>query len=197
MTDRFYFTGGTALAAYYLFHRYSDDIDLFSQSPIDPDDLFPTMTSLATHLHATFTPQWIDNRMYMCLFRLPDGTDLKVDLCHYPYPRLEPGPAQNGFPVDSLFDIAVNKMVTVVQRASAKDFVDLYYLLERFGYWDLAQGAKKKFNMEIDPLLFSGDLLEVDDVDVLPRMITPLTIPQLKEYFHTQAIEIGKKSVVE
>lgn len=197
IADRFYFTGGTALAAYYLSHRYSDDIDLFCQSPISPESLFPVMSALATHLHAPCTPQWIDSGMYVCIFQFPKGQSLKVDLCSYPYPRLQTGQHKDGFPIDSLFDIAVNKMVTVGQRASAKDFVDLYYLFDQFGYWDLAHGAKKKFNMDIDPILFAGDLLAVDDIDVLPRMIKPLTIAEVKDFFHKKAVEIGKTSVRE
>ena len=37
-SDPFYLTGGTALAGYYMGHRYSDDIDLFThdQSALDP-----------------------------------------------------------------------------------------------------------------------------------------------------------------
>jgi len=31
LTDRFYFTGGTALSYYYLHHRLSEDLDFFSE----------------------------------------------------------------------------------------------------------------------------------------------------------------------
>jgi predicted nucleotidyltransferase component of viral defense system len=30
-SERFYLSGGTALSAYYLQHRYSDDLDLFTR----------------------------------------------------------------------------------------------------------------------------------------------------------------------
>ena len=33
--DNFYFTGGTPLAAFYLKHRLSEDIDLFSEEEVD------------------------------------------------------------------------------------------------------------------------------------------------------------------
>lgn len=36
LTGRFYLTGGTALAAYYLKHRYSEDLDFFSEDNVDP-----------------------------------------------------------------------------------------------------------------------------------------------------------------
>jgi predicted nucleotidyltransferase component of viral defense system len=34
--DNFYLTGGTALAEYYLKHRYSEDLDFFSPEEVDP-----------------------------------------------------------------------------------------------------------------------------------------------------------------
>lgn len=32
LSDQFYLAGGTALAAYYLNHRYSDDLDFFTNN---------------------------------------------------------------------------------------------------------------------------------------------------------------------
>lgn len=49
ITKRFYFTGGTALAEFYLHHGISEDIDLFSELEINPsvkdlkDEDFPSM----------------------------------------------------------------------------------------------------------------------------------------------------------
>jgi len=34
LTRRFYFTGGTPLAAFYLFHRISEDLDFFSEQEV-------------------------------------------------------------------------------------------------------------------------------------------------------------------
>jgi len=35
LCKKFYFTGGTPLCAFYLFHRLSEDIDLFSETEIN------------------------------------------------------------------------------------------------------------------------------------------------------------------
>ena len=42
LVKKFYLTGGTALAAFYLYHRYSEDIDFFSEEEVDllPIDAF-------------------------------------------------------------------------------------------------------------------------------------------------------------
>ncbi len=34
-TEKFYLTGGTALAGFYLHHRYSEDLDFFSMEEVD------------------------------------------------------------------------------------------------------------------------------------------------------------------
>ncbi|MBI2644253.1 MAG: nucleotidyl transferase AbiEii/AbiGii toxin family protein [Candidatus Wildermuthbacteria bacterium] len=35
LSQKFYLTGGTALAAFYLRHRYSEDLDFFSEEEIN------------------------------------------------------------------------------------------------------------------------------------------------------------------
>ena len=41
--------------------------------------------------------------------------------------RLEEGTKIKGFTVDSLRDIATNKLLTINQRTQVKDFVDLFF----------------------------------------------------------------------
>jgi len=71
----FYLTGGTALAAFYLFHRYSDDLDLFTND--QPLELvWPTFQQLLPTLGLTVesrTPQFLR-------LRHPEG--LRVDVVH-------------------------------------------------------------------------------------------------------------------
>ena len=40
ITGNFYLTGGTALAEFYLKHRYSEDLDFFSEQEVDILSLF-------------------------------------------------------------------------------------------------------------------------------------------------------------
>lgn len=195
LINRFYFTGGTALSEYYLHHRYSEDIDLFSEQPIEPDTLRDIVSEWATKLKATVTPRLVDERMYICDFVFADDEHLKVDLCYYPYPRIEKNAPDGKLMIDSLMDIAVNKMITINQRATIKDFVDLYYLYPKFGYWDLSYGVEKKFKIKLDKFFVSTDMLIVDTFTTLPRMIKPLTIPKLKAFYRKTAIELAKDSV--
>jgi hypothetical protein len=195
LTDRFYFTGGTALSHYYLQHRLSEDLDFFSENPMSPEILFSIITDIAKALTAKVTPRLIDNRMYICIYQFPDKTELKVDFCHYPYPLLEKGNTDGNLRIDSLFDIAVNKITTIGQRTTAKDFVDLYYLWQKFGLWDLVHGSEKKFKVKYEPFLLSSDILAFEHITDLPIMLKPLTITELKAYFREQAVALARKSV--
>ena len=78
---------------------------------------------------------------------------------------------------------------------TVKDFVDLYYLLKKFTFWDLRKGAKQKFRMNIEPMLIAADFLAVEEFTVLPRMIKPLTLEELKAFFRAQAMKLAKKNI--
>lgn len=46
VTDSFYLSGGTALAEYYLHHRYSEDLDFFSECEVDVQGIFTVLSSV-------------------------------------------------------------------------------------------------------------------------------------------------------
>jgi len=60
MVKRFYFTGGTALSEYYLHHRYSDDLDFFSEEEVETDVLFPLLTDWSKALGCTITTRFME-----------------------------------------------------------------------------------------------------------------------------------------
>jgi hypothetical protein len=57
---------------------------------------------------------------------LEDGFLFKVDFNYYPFPRIEKGLKWKNIVVDSLLDIAVNKVHTISMKPRARDFVDLF-----------------------------------------------------------------------
>ncbi|MDP3956788.1 MAG: nucleotidyl transferase AbiEii/AbiGii toxin family protein, partial [bacterium] len=53
LRDNFYLTGGTALAAFYLRHRYSEDLDFFSEKEVDMINLNASVAKLKKSSGAT------------------------------------------------------------------------------------------------------------------------------------------------
>lgn len=194
-TDTFYFTGGTALSEFYLHHRLSDDLDFFSDLPYDPQRILAALTGWSKTLHFTIQNQFVDPT-HICLLTYPDKAVIKVDFARYPYPSLAPKTMFKGsLRVDSLLDIAVNKLVTLTQRSEVKDFVDLYYLFDTFTFWDLRDGAKEKFHVELEPYMVAANFMAVEDFDYLPIMRKKLTVEELKEFYRKKAQELSKKNI--
>ncbi|MBI3485714.1 nucleotidyl transferase AbiEii/AbiGii toxin family protein [Candidatus Daviesbacteria bacterium] len=190
----FYLTGGTALSAFYLKHRYSDDLDFFSERKFDNKIIFTLMEMWSKKCNFKFSSNFAEvNYMFNLIF--DKNSELKVDFAYYPYKRIEKRDIINGVEVDSLTDIAVNKLLVVTQRSEVKDFVDLYFLLRDFSVWDLIEGVKVKFKKEIDPFILAADFLKIEDFDFLPRMIKPLEIDLLKEFYRKLSKELGVKSL--
>lgn len=190
----FYFTGGTALSAVYLHHRESEDLDFFSETDFENEPILEIVKNIASSLNISYRFT-IRYRSRIVELVKKDNLLIKIDFVYHPYKRLEKGPVIKGFPVDSLLDIAANKLLTVNQRNEVKDFVDLYFLLKKFTIWDLLYAIKSKYKMEIDLILVASDFLKVEDFDFLPRMLVPLTLDTLKSFFKEKARELSKRTV--
>lgn len=192
--ENFYFTGGTALSEFYLHHRYSEDIDIFSEKKFDPQIIISFMDSLREKYHFEYQVETIQT-VNMFFLNFGQEPALKIDFNNYAYPRVEKSVLHDGIYIDSLLDIAINKLSTIIRRTDVKDFVDLYYLEPKFGLWDLIEGVKIKFHQEIEIYNLSSDFLKIDEFEALPRMIKPLTLNELKRFFREKAKELGRRAV--
>jgi len=190
----FYFTGGTALSEYYLQHRQSEDLDFFTKSDFDPQVVLEAINSWSKIYEFTVKSSFVDPT-HIYLLKFKDNDQLKIDFAKYPFPNLNEPEDHGGLKVDSFFDISVNKFLTINQRTEAKDFVDIYYILEKFNFWQLKDGVAAKFNIEIDPFLMAADYLKVENFENLPRMYKKLNLVILKEFFRNQAKKLSGQSV--
>lgn len=196
LSGNYYFTGGTALAEFHLKHRLSDDLDFFTKDKIDQPVITSLIEQWSKRLGYKYSARFVEV-VYRFELIFPSKENIKIDFGYFPYKLIEKGISFQSFMVDSLRDIATNKMTTVNQRTDVKDFVDLYFILkEHFTIWDLLYSAEVKFpNMIFDPYLLSQDFLKVEDFDVLPKMIKPLKLTELREFFRQKAREIAQKAV--
>jgi predicted nucleotidyltransferase component of viral defense system len=192
--NNFYFTGGTALSSYYLKHRYSDDLDFFSEKEFNNQVIFNMIEEIASKYNFNLQSRF-EEVTYIFDLIFSNNLKLKLDFSYYPYKRLEKGDLIENLPIDSLLDIATNKIITVSQRNDVKDFVDLYYLLQKYSLWDLISAAKIKFKLEIDPFLLASDFLKAEDFTFLPKMIKPLSLSELQSFYRQTAKDLGQKSV--
>lgn len=194
LSKQFYFTGGTALSSFYLHHRESEDLDFFSENDFENTAIEKLMANLSLELKLPyrFTERQV---VRVCEFFKNNKLLIKIDFSYYPYERVEKGKQYQGMAIDSIRDIATNKLLTINQRSDVKDFVDLYFLFKHFTIWDLIYGVERKFRREMDMVLIASDFTKTEEFDLLPKMIKPLTLEELKSFFRKKAKEIGRRAV--
>ena len=192
LKNMFYLTGGTALAEFYLRHRLSEDIDLFTYENFDLKavDLFINRCKDIIKPKDLYRQKIYDRYNYN--FVLKD-TILKIEFVKYEFKNLKPLIKRNNLFVNDVYDIAVNKFFTLFDRNETKDFVDLFFLLKKFTLNQLIRGVKIKFGFNIDPIMIGGELLKIKKNAFMPKMLTPLTREELTDFFEKQALKLREK----
>lgn len=192
---KFYFTGGTPLAAFYLRHRLSEDIDLFSEEEVN----IARIRIFIGKVQKKLKLKKIDYRQFLGLhsFQLffPNNAILKVDFNYYPFSRIEKGIKYNNLAVDSILDIAVNKIHTIAMKPRARDFIDIYFIIKekKYNLNDLLMKAKTKFDWHIDPVQLGSRLFLAKDVADYPRMLKKISHQEWRNFFIEEAKKLKGK----
>ena len=190
----FYLSGGTALAAYYLQHRFSDDLDFFVFE--NPDLIF--LKSFAEKIKEEIGAKDIRfERLYdrnQFFFETSTG-ELKVEFTKYPFRQLENTTLKDGIKIDSLRDLAANKLMAMLDRFDPKDFADLFFILQNKNIGDIKLDVETKFEMKIDNIFLGGELAKVKRIEALPKMIRPLTINHIRTFFAEKASELASEII--
>lgn len=188
LTRNFYLTGGTALASFYLKHRYSEDLDFFSEHEFDVSALNVFFKQITKSLGITkidFQQSYNRN-----LFFLSFGDEiLKTEFTYFPFPRIKKSNKEYGIEIDSLLDIAVNKLFTIYQRTQARDYIDLYCICQgkRFSINELVKQAKIKFDWHIDPIQLGTQFIKATEAKDYPCMIKSISNEIWQNFFIKEA----------
>ncbi len=192
IVSNFYLTGGTALASFYLKHRYSEDLDFFSELEFDllPLDVFFKEITKEFNIKKIDFQQSYNRNLFFLHF---DEEIIKLEFTFFPFPRIEPSELEKGVQIDSLLDIAVNKLFTIYQRTKARDFIDLYCICQakNFSITSLISKAKIKFDWHIDPLQLGTQFMQAGKVQDVPRMIKLLEPEEVQDFFTQEAQKLG------
>jgi predicted nucleotidyltransferase component of viral defense system len=192
----YYLTGGTPLAVFYLQHRYSEDLDFFTEK--QEVDIMAVQQFIALVKHKLKLTK-VSYKQYYGLHTFfltyPNKEELKIDFNYYPFRQLDSSRQEMGVAVDSLKDIAINKVQSIATRTNARDFVDLYFIFkqERYNIRELWQLARMKFDWYIDPIQLGKQLLKAQELKDYPRMIKKYKQADFNNFFKAQAQEMGKE----
>ena len=176
----FYLAGGTALALF-LGHRRSVDIDLFTLEDFDT----PYLLEHLEHLYG-FSLQYITQNTLK-------GTisGIFVDLITHNYPLITDIISEEGISMYSEKDIAAMKVNAITGNGTRlKDFIDIYYLLEKFTAEELLSFYTAKYDLQnkfhaVKSLIYFGDL---DPEPVWPVMLKEkkLSLEKIKKTIETE-----------
>lgn len=174
--ESFFLTGSTALSVFYLFHRVSDDFDLFSLQSVDFSEI----------------DYWIRSSWKGTCSKIKQGPDFlsflikgtKVDFVidalsnNKKRERVE-FENDRSLLIDNIDNIASNKLSCIVSRTEPKNFIDTYFLFK--SYPDLKieevyKNAKSKDAIFDDPPTAAFQLEE----GISFIKVNPSIMPELK-----------------
>lgn len=181
--DSFYLAGGTALALQ-IGHRQSIDFDFFTKSSFDKKKVVKKAVEFGTFELFTEGVDTIHgalNGVQISFFRLEDkllGETINFRHLH----------------VASMLDIAAMKLNAVSGRGTKKDFIDLYFLLEKFSLPELFEGYEAKYGKTVSnnyhllkSLTYFGDA----EKQPSPKMIVKVSWDEVKRSIIQSARNAG------
>ena len=86
--------------------------------------------------------------------------------------------------IDNLLDIARNKFSALFDWHEAKDLVDVYFLCHGFMPFDDIFANTRKKHVGLDEYWMAHALENVSLIEKLPRMLKPLDLPTLSNFFN-------------
>jgi predicted nucleotidyltransferase component of viral defense system len=188
LRDTFFLTGGTALSAFYLEHRLSLDMDFFTEEEGQVPRVATLLEDLVSKLRGRLEVKR-SFRSYLEFFITRGEETLRCDFAmDSPYRlRQKIFKEEYGIYVDNVLDISCNKLSALYDRSDPKDFVDVYFIdREIISFEELLEEARKK-HVGLDNYWLAVSLAKIEDFNILPRMLKPVTLQELKDFFDRKA----------
>ena len=194
----FFLTGGTALSAFYLHHRMSNDLDLFSLQQVN-------LPELGFWIRGFWPGESVvikEGPHFLSCLILQTKIDLLID----PLSIDENRPIEffeNGhqLQIDTIQSIVSNKLCACVSRTEPKDYVDLYAIFKKLPeieYETVYAMAKKKDAIFEDPptvafQLEEGIALIKEKPEIIPQLRMPFDYDDFFAFYEDLAMRVYKQ----
>lgn len=180
-----YLAGGTALALQ-LGHRISVDLDFFTINKFSETEFSSKLAKI---------PEFKEDRIAEWTILGKVG-ETKFSMFYYNYPLLEESAVFEKINLASLADIAAMKIHAIEQRGTRRDFVDVYFLSQKYTLGQMLDFYKKKYEADLDRLYVAIRALDyfedAEQEDEMPKMLTPVTWEEVKEFFRKETKRLAK-----
>lgn len=195
LVNNYYWTGGTVLSEFYLHHRESYDIDLFTE---EKEVHVASINKFVSIVGRKLGAKSISHRRFLGLhsYTLKLSKEvLKIDFNYYPHPRINKGKKWKSLEIDSLEDIAVNKIHILSTKPRERDFVDIYFIMEKENYSikRLIELAVAKFDWQIDTVQLGQTFTQVVAYKDVPKMLVPFKRREMEDFYLKLAKSLEKE----
>ena len=173
--------GGAALALHFG-HRTSLDLDLFGTwKPQPPLEL--ALSTCAARVMRT------GGENALQFFTVDD---VKIDCVTYPYKWLRPAVVSDGIRLADIPDIAAMKLAAATNRGTRKDFVDIYFLLQKYSLRQMLGWYSEKYPDGNDYLVLRS-LVYFEDAELepMPNMLAPVDWKSVTGAIEAAVRELG------
>ena len=163
--------GGTSLALQ-IGHRTSIDIDLFGDlTNKDKLDINKVLSKLGDLKSLSSTNN-------INIYTL---NDIKIDIVNYHYPWLKDELIIDQLRLASIEDISAMKLAAITGRGSKKDFIDLYFILQKYTLGKIIEFYQEKYaDGSVFLVLKSLSYFDDADLEVMPKMFDKISWEEIK-----------------
>ena len=182
-----YLAGGTGLALH-LGHRYSYDLDFFTQKDFGPETAIQFVSRLGQFK--------LEQTGWKSIIGIFEKT--KFSFLYYQYPLIKPlDKILTSTSLASLEDIAAMKIAAISDRGKKRDFIDLFFLTKHFPLEKILKFYDQKYkNLATNRTHILRSLIYFADAepDPIPEMIKTVDWQEVQEFFKKEIIKISKNS---
>lgn len=156
LNNKFYWTGGTLLAFLYLNHRFSYDLDFFTDEPFSYDEIISFIRVLKQKLNLKKVEAKKIHDRYE--FFIHNKGKMRIEFVLFKHPNIKKRQIYKNILCDSLSDVAANKVMAFFDRNDPKDLFDLYFLLKKYKLKELLKLVEKKFGVLFPQTAFWSEI---------------------------------------
>ena len=180
----FYLAGGTSLALQ-IGHRTSLDFDFYTKKEFEPPRLreeFDKRFKKVREIHVA------EGTLIL------DIEGIELSFFKYLYKLVKPCLKLEDVNLASLEDIAAMKILAISQRGKRRDFIDIYFLIQKFGLKKIMELTKEKYSMfniyvGLQGLSYFKDADEDLEVDRF-RLFEKISWGKIKNYIVKEVNEV-------
>lgn len=184
--SQFYLAGGTALAIQ-LQHRFSFDLDFFSENHFDQKKINQDLIFTNEYQLDRFAEDTI----------LGILKETKISLFTYSPKLIRPTVDFQKVKLASIADIAAMKLDAIGSRGTKRDFVDLFFIGKKYSLFECFDFYQEKYqilgNNTVHLLKSLTYFEDAENSGQELTMITKVSWEEVKDFFRKEAVRLAKR----